>query len=127
MSGKDIILEDLREQCIYNETRSTAKWTLWWDYMEYLQKHCRAKVTEPCSKKAHEMTGLDFKKTMRCVDKSFSDPVTRKGDNPVLEHQYLTWRSAGSHIFPGVIINNSSYRGELSGFYVFETICAGFD
>ena len=95
--------------------------------MEYLQKHCRSKVTEPCSKKAHEMTGLDFKKTMRCVDKSFSDPVTRKGDNPVLEHQYLTWRSAGSHIFPGVIINNSSYRGELSGFYVFETICAGFD
>jgi hypothetical protein len=38
----------------------------------------------------------------------------------------IDWNNYGHHIYPSVIINDVTFRGQLNPFNVFEAICAGF-
>lgn len=71
IKGSDIILEDLREICLYKNLHAKAKEQKWWEYMQYVHKMCYEEITEECSKMAHKHLGLDYKETMDCVDGSF--------------------------------------------------------
>jgi hypothetical protein len=73
IKGRDIILEDLREKCLYEKTykdKSTRQ--VWWEYMAFVHKNCYNVINEDCSKRAHDRLGLNFEETKRCVSSSFS-------------------------------------------------------
>jgi len=36
------------------------------------------------------------------------------------------WNNLGSHLYPSVVINNITFRGQLNPYNVFEAICAGY-
>ena len=36
------------------------------------------------------------------------------------------WAKFGSNLFPSIVINNSTFRGQLETQAVFNAICAGF-
>ena len=51
MTGKDIILEDLRQLCIYNkEYNNENDRPTWWDYMKNVHMNCYGAVNEDCSR-----------------------------------------------------------------------------
>jgi hypothetical protein len=64
MFGRDIILEDLRQLCIYNEDyESTSSRSKWWDYINNVHEECYGSVNQQCSKMAHKDLGINFDKT----------------------------------------------------------------
>ena len=54
IKGREIILEDLREKCIYANLRiKKMDYSAWWIYMEHVHKLCYHSITEDCSRLAH--------------------------------------------------------------------------
>ncbi len=71
IQGKDILLEDLRQKCLYDNLENEGKTELWWDYMKYVHRMCYEEINENCSKLGHKSINRKFEETMKCVSESF--------------------------------------------------------
>jgi hypothetical protein len=85
-------------------------------------------INEDCSKRAHDRLGLNFDETKRCVSSSFStsDWKSNKTVNYIIDEEIDYWKTYGAGIYPAMVINNRTYRGQLESLAVFNAICAGF-
>ena len=85
-------------------------------------------INEDCSRRAHERLGLDFSETQRCVKSSFSgtDWANAKTSNYLIDEEIEYWKTYGAGIYPALVVNNRTYRGQLESLAVFNAICAGF-
>jgi uncharacterized metal-binding protein len=57
IQGKDIIMEDLREHCLFNNLKVKGQVLKWWEYMSYVHKMCYEEINEECSKLGHRDIG----------------------------------------------------------------------
>jgi len=114
IKGRDIVLEDLREKCLYNNMyKSEKNRYLWWSYMQYVHRNCYDIINEDCSKRAHERLSLNWQETQDCVSKSFSssDWGSASTTNDIIDKEIEYWTKYGSGIYPALVINNRAYRG----------------
>lgn len=114
IKGREIILEDLREKCLYRKTYNDLNQRkLWWDYMTYVHQNCYNVINEDCSRRGHERLGLDFQETQRCVKSSFSssDWGSNRTSNYIIDEEIEYWKTYGAGIYPSLVINNRTYRG----------------
>lgn len=129
IKGREIILEDLREKCLYRKAYSSdSTRDNWWAYMAFVHQNCYNVINEDCSRRAHERLGLDFSETQRCVKSSFSGDRwgSNTTSNYIIDEEIEYWKTYGSGIYPSIVINNRTYRGQLESLAVFNAICAGF-
>ena len=49
-----------------------------------------------------------------------------KDDNSILKEHTVAWKTYGHGYWPSVVINERTFRGDLTPDNVFEAICAGF-
>ena len=127
--GREIILEDIRQKCIYNRAYESEKTrVIWWDYMTHVHQNCYSVINEDCSRTAHTKLGIDFEQTMECVYGSFSsnDWAAATTNNTLIEEEIEYWKTYGTGIYPSIVINNRTYRGQLESLAVFNALCAGF-
>lgn len=65
-----------------------------------------------------------------CVDGSFDGGSTSNpkydNDNVYLREMQNLWKKYGTHSMPALVINDITFRGQLSPFNAFEAICAGY-
>ena len=137
LTGRDILLEDLRQMCIYkhfygDEDNRKA----FWDYIKSVHQQCYGSVNEDCSRLAHKDNGLDFADTQRCVDQSFTNfkggahdykVASASFNNTLLDEARAYQAKYQPTTFPGVVINNQTFRGQLEVEAVLNAICAGFE
>lgn len=123
-NGRAIILEDLREKCVFKNYRKHNH-LLWWAYMEHVHNQCYNSISHLCSKKAHKELNLDFGVTENCVNNAFQDKDFEK-DSEELRLEAKGWAEVGSPYTPTLVINGVVYRGDLNPEDVKEAICAGF-
>jgi hypothetical protein len=45
----------------------------------------------------------------------------------MIEDEIIYWKIYGTGIYPSLVINNRTYRGQLESLAVFNAICAGFE
>ena len=129
IKGREIILEDLREKCLYERTyQKESTRHLWWAYMSFVHQNCYNVINEDCSRRAHERLGLNFQDTNQCVRDSFSggDWASNRTTNRIIDQEIDYWKTYGAGIYPALVINNRTYRGQLETLAVFNAICAGF-
>ena len=71
---------------------------------------------------------MDYSETEKCVKNSFSrdDWGNSETKNSIIDEEIIYWKTYGSGIFPSVVINNRTYRGQLESLAVFNALCAGF-
>lgn len=74
MPGREIILEDLRQKCLFTRLNEGGELSSWFKYIERVHATCYSKINEDCSRNAHSRLGLDYLKTWQCVEDSFSAP-----------------------------------------------------
>ena len=127
ISGQEIILEDLREKCIYSKTYDSDR-KIFWKYIKEVHDSCPGYINEDCSKSAHQKLGIDFNDIMDWVKKSFKGKNIRdyEDDNTVLEDERIYWNDYGAHFYPSIVVNNRTYRGAFDSEAVFGSLCAGF-
>ncbi|KAF3327362.1 vacuolar-sorting receptor 1-like protein [Carex littledalei] len=126
--GKDVVLQNLRQVCVFRVANESKKAWVWWDYVTDFAIRCpmkEKKYTTECAEKVIKSLGLDLKKINECI----GDPDADK-ENPVLKAEQDAQIGKGSRgdvtILPTLVINNRQYRGKLDKGAVLKAICAGF-
>lgn len=127
VTGRDIILANLRQKCIYlNSMKDHNNDKLWWDYVIKAHQMCYSDFSEDCSTSVHNFLSIDYTQTMKCVNNSFTNVNHSIGDNTILAAEQDAWNKHGAHYTPSVIINSVAYRGSLDPENVFSALCNGF-
>jgi len=111
--GTDIVLEDLRQMCLYkwayNEDDGTLK-SLFWEYIHIIHSECDGIVNEDCSRNALEKVDRDWDENQRCVKNSFDAPEEdwklHTTNNSLIDNDIKYWSKFGSSLFPSIVINN---------------------
>lgn len=115
ISGRNIILEDLRQKCLFNDLNDSGDQMKWFDYIKRVHATCYSNINEDCSRNAHEHLSLDWQKTTKCVEDSFSVPQKRWDTlgckNSIIDKEISHWKEYGTNIYPSIVINKKTYRG----------------
>jgi len=121
LTGREIILEDLRQLCIYDSGQfiSGGYQNTWWEYVKRVHEECYGNVNDDCSKIAHKDMGIDYEWTEKCVKKSFSGSSSTKinfsGEgkdyekgmvNKIIDKEIQYYEDFGPNTFPAIVINN---------------------
>ncbi|KAL9242113.1 hypothetical protein vseg_016146 [Gypsophila vaccaria] len=127
--GKDVVVENLRQLCVFKVANETSKPWTWWDYVTDFQIRCpmkEKKYNKECAEKVIKSLGLDLQK----IDKCIGDPDA-DDDNPVLKEEQEAQIGKGTRgdvtILPTLVVNNRQYRGKLEKGAVLKAICSGFE
>ncbi|OAP06890.1 VSR1 [Arabidopsis thaliana] len=126
--GKDVVVQNLRQACVYRVMNDTGKPWVWWDYVTDFAIRCpmkEKKYTKECADGIIKSLGIDLKK----VDKCIGDPEADV-ENPVLKAEQESQIGKGSRgdvtILPTLVVNNRQYRGKLEKGAVLKAMCSGF-
>lgn len=120
--------------CIYKQAYKGAGKKQWFfDYIKEVHEECDSLINEDCSRFGHKkVKELDWEKTEQCVIDSFS--TDKKGQwgnitttNKMIEKDVEYWAKYGSNLFPSIVINNQTYRGQLETQAVMNALCASFN
>ncbi|CAN1141434.1 Vacuolar-sorting receptor 3 [Linum perenne] len=127
--GKDVVLENLRQLCVFKVANETQRPWAWWDYVTDFQIRCpmkEKKYNKECADSVIRSLGLDMKKIEKCMGDPDAD-----ADNPVLKEEQDAQVGKGSRgdvtILPTLVVNNRQYRGKLEKGAVLKAICSGFE
>lgn len=127
--GKDVVVENLRQLCVFNVTNEIKKPWIWWDYVTDFHIRCPMKdkkYNKKCAETVIKSLGLEVKK----IDKCMGDP-NDDSDHPLLKMEQDSQIGKGSRgdvtILPTLVVNNRQYRGKLGRKAVLKAICAGFE
>jgi hypothetical protein len=128
--GSTVVLEDLRQICIYDDLGQKQ----WWRYATKFGEHCLDwKDEEGCSETAMKAAGFndDDKQTViKCMNNSFGggSPNYAISENIKLQKEMSAYGDSGIQYWPSLTINHVPYKGEMTpGIKVVEAICAKFN
>ncbi|CAG7865368.1 unnamed protein product [Brassica rapa] len=126
--GKDVVVQNLRQACVYRVLNETGKPWVWWDYVTDFAIRCPMKdkkYTKECADEIIKSLDIDLKK----VDKCIGDPDADV-ENPILKAEQESQVGKGSRgdvtILPTLVVNNRQYRGKLEKGAVLKAMCSGF-
>jgi len=99
--------------------------------MQRVHSTCYSVINEDCSRRAHTWLKLDWDETNQCVKDSFGGLDADKWSQPSTHNTYIDkeisyWKEYGTNIYPSIVINQKTYRGQIEPLSVFNAICAGF-
>lgn len=127
--GKNVVVQNLRQACVFNVAKENGKPWLWWDYVTDFAIRCpmkEKKYTKECADKVIQSLGIDLSKIDQCIGDTEAD-----ADNLILKAEQDAQIGKGSRgdvtILPTLVINNRQYRGKLDKGAVMKAICAGFE
>ncbi|KAG2570188.1 hypothetical protein PVAP13_7KG072100 [Panicum virgatum] len=126
--GKDVVVQNLRQVCVFKVAKEHKKPWLGWDYVTNFVIRCpmkEKKYTKECADGVIKSFGLDHK----AIDKCIGDPDADE-ENPLLKAEQDAQIGKDSRgdvtILPTLVINNRQYRGKLDKGAVLKALCAGF-
>ncbi|KAK1391170.1 Vacuolar-sorting receptor 1 [Heracleum sosnowskyi] len=127
--GKDVVVQNLLQACVYKVANESGRPWLWWDYVAEFAICCPMKdkkYTKECADEVLRSRGMDVK----LIDKCIGDPTSYM-DNPILEAEQAAQAGKGSGgnitILPTLVINNRHYTGKLETGAVLRAICSYFN
>jgi hypothetical protein len=141
LDGKDIVVENLRQLCIFNVTTAKKEQWKWWKYVTEANKECgqfkilpdadkckRAQVTDDIMSKI----GISPTAVRQCM--ADSGGVFEDRENTILQGQLGAQVDDNVFVQPTIIINGVQYRGNLEcantnnleHCAVLSAICAGY-
>ncbi|CAG9329323.1 unnamed protein product [Blepharisma stoltei] len=128
-TGREIVLEDLRQLCIYQLAEEKHNQKLWWNYIKAFNETCsNNNFKERCSELAMKEAKIDIDYVENCMEKSFegSNHNQELDDNKILRKEKESLLQSGIFFYPTIYINNQTFRGDLEATELMTAICAGF-
>lgn len=125
-NGRDVMLEDLRQLCVFKQTENEESYETYFKYMIEYSKTCEDNLTKECSHKVLDAIDLSSKEIEKCVDNSVEGRNIDLDENTLFKYERDRWQDYGVAFYPSLMINNQTYRGDLEAQPVFQALCAGF-
>lgn len=130
--GKQVVIENLRQLCVFNVTNSTGSlrqpWK-WWDFVTDFQIRCPMKDNKygpECAEDVIRSLSIDVEAVRKCMGDPDADV-----DNPILKYEQDAQVGQGTRgdvtILPTLIVNQRQYRGKLDKTAVLKAICSGYE
>ncbi|KAK8562829.1 hypothetical protein V6N12_010895 [Hibiscus sabdariffa] len=127
--GRDVVLENLQQLCVFRAAKENKKPWLWWDYVTDFQIRCpmrEKRYNKACADDVIRALGVDVQKIERCM----GDPNV-DSEHPILKEEQDAQVGKGPRgdvtILPTIVVNNHQYRGKLAKVAVMKAICSGFE
>ncbi|KAL3681402.1 hypothetical protein R1sor_024358 [Riccia sorocarpa] len=127
--GKDVVVENLRQLCVYKVSKDNKRPWTWWDYVTDFQIRCpmkEQKYNGDCAEDVIKSLQLPSDEIKKCMGNPEADE-----ENPILKAEQDAQVGTGSRgdvtILPTLIVNNRQYRGKLDKGAVLKALCAGFE
>ncbi|KAI3911388.1 hypothetical protein MKW98_010275 [Papaver atlanticum] len=124
--GKDVVIENLRQLCLFKVANESGTPWVWWDYVTEFGNRCsmkEQKFNKECADQVIQSLGLDIVKIDECMGDDFNADV----ENPILSAEQDAQLNKGSRgnvtIIPTLVINNKIYKGKLEKGGVLKAIC----
>lgn len=126
--GRDVILEDIRELCVFELSVKKETYAYWMNYMREYNNTCvgNADLSEKCSFSAMKTAKVSIKDVENCFNRSFSGPNIGIDDNFLMKREKESWNEKSLGLYPSIMLNNVMYRGDWEGLQVAKTICASY-
>ncbi|KAF8404893.1 hypothetical protein HHK36_009788 [Tetracentron sinense] len=112
--GKDVVIENLRQLCVFRVANETKRPWVWWDYVTDFQIRCpmkQKKYNKECADTVIKSLGLDSKRIEKCMGDADAN-----SENSVLKEEQDAQVGKGSRgdvtILPTLVVNNRQYRGQ---------------
>jgi hypothetical protein len=131
--GKQIILENLRQKCIYNISMKNKNLNIYFNYIRTFYTQCLIKEKIPdfsdkCAKNSLSYLGYSVEEVDRCMADSFgvpqmTDNIYFDKDNKILKNEYDQILNYKLTTFPAVIFNNKPLKGVIKEDKIINTIC----
>jgi len=128
VSGRDVVEENLRELCVWDQAVAKNKTGLWWDYVSAFANACHPgsvptaeKFNPSCSENAQRSVGLDPVKTNACVRDSWKGDINAKLDKEIALRANLKILT-----LPTAIVNDVLLRGGVTPLSILSSICSGY-
>ncbi|KAL5991319.1 Vacuolar-sorting receptor 2 [Asimina triloba] len=105
--GKDVVVQNLRQICLFKVANESGKPWLWWDYVTDFAIRCPMKVkkyTKECADEVIQSLGLDLKAIDKCIGNPDADE-----ENPVLKAE-----------------QDAQCLGKLDKGAILKALCSGF-
>ena len=116
---RSILLENIRQSCIYQEYGLNN----YYNYMMRFGEICLNKeepdFSEECSNKTVIIHALIYSRIQECM----KNMIEREGK---IEEDFLIFQKKKLYTVPDMYINGVPYRGSWYSKYIFDTICSGF-
>ncbi|KAH9318618.1 hypothetical protein KI387_020387, partial [Taxus chinensis] len=126
--GKDVVIENLRQLCVFRVANESNKPWVWWDYVTDFHVRCPMKdkkYNKDCAEDVIKSLDLPIEKVQKCMGDPQAD-----AENAVLKAEQDVQVGQGPRgdvtILPTLVINNVQYRGKLERGAILKAICAGF-
>lgn len=136
VSGKDVVEENLREICVWEQADKLKNSGIWWDYVTSFASKCHPGSTpspdlfnKACSEAVQKtIPNLDPQAVSKCVDDSWYSPT---GSGEKLKNKKLDVELRGRDKLkilqlPTAIVNDVLLRGGVTPFTILTSICSGF-
>ncbi|OMJ73183.1 hypothetical protein SteCoe_28189 [Stentor coeruleus] len=129
-TGREIVIENLRQLCLHKYLTEKKNVGLWWDYIAEF-KNCKGTdFNAKCSDKVLSKIGVKSSIIEKCIEESVIESGKGKdiniNDNKLLREERDAMIERGIFFYPALIINNVTFRGDLETVEVMTAICAGF-
>jgi len=128
VSGRDVVEENLRQICIWEQAQKSGKEVLWWEYVAKFADDCHkskisaATFNEKCSEEVQrKIAGLSVDANKACVEESWNGTRNSKLDVELNDRIDLNIMRLPSAMVNGVILS-----GGVTPFNVLSAICAGY-
>ncbi len=121
IDGKMVIMESLRQKCVYKIGIS-----LYFQYMNHFYSQCVEKFTQECSDAILYKIGGDSNNIAKCVSNSFHDsnPEIDQNENDILASEKEFQKNISITAFPNIFVNNNLYKGSLSTIDLLLSLCS---
>ena len=131
--GQEIIMEDLRQKCIYNYALEKEDIFLYFNYLKYFHSDCLIKGDKPqfnekCAKKVLKSLDYPIIEIDQCIAQSFkvNDLLSNlyiDNENYLLEREYDEILKYKLTVFPSVIVDNKPLEGIIKESKIIIEIC----
>lgn len=128
LTGRDVVLEDLRQLCLLSSfSKEDNVYSIWFDYMKKFNETCRSDITETCSYGVMQTMPGSVAAVKDCILKS----AKNGGDLTLVENELLRkevryLKQMTASVYPAIILNNHTYRGDWEGLQLAQTICSSY-
>ena len=131
--GQAIIMEDLRQKCVYNSALKNDNIFMYLNYLKSFHAECLIKSDKPqfnekCAKNVLKSLSYSILDIDSCMAKSFkaTDLLSNTfidNENYILEREYEELLKYKLTIFPSVIIDNKPIEGVITENKIIIEIC----
>ena len=130
--GREILLESLRQKCMYKKSLKAKKMKYYFDYMDKFYKNCLAVPTprfnDRCSKQNLDLMGFGVDFLDECVGDSFGVKTLLSSsfvdnENYIFKQDYEDIMKYKLSSFPAAVVDDQPIDGIIKEYKIADALC----